>query len=34
MELVARLDEYGKGAWIAVMVLAFIVFWPIFLTFL
>ena len=29
MELVARLDEYGKGAWIAVMVLAFIVFWPI-----
>ena len=29
MELVARLDEYGQGAWIAVMVLAFIVFWPI-----
>jgi hypothetical protein len=28
MQLAARLDEYGKGAWIAVMVLAFIVFWP------
>ena len=25
----ARLDDYGKLAWIAVMVLGFIVFWPI-----
>ncbi len=29
MEIAARLDDYGKPAWIAVMVLAFIVFWPI-----
>ncbi|MGF1610242.1 MAG: DUF2852 domain-containing protein [Kiloniellales bacterium] len=29
MQVAARLDEYGMGAWIAVMVLAFIVFWPI-----
>ena len=29
MELAARLDDYGKPAWIAVMVLSFIVFWPI-----
>jgi len=29
MELAAKLDEYGKPAWIAVMVLGFIVFWPI-----
>lgn len=29
MELAARLDEYGKPAWIALMVLGFIVFWPI-----
>ena len=29
MELAAKLDDYGKGAWIAVMVLGFIVFWPI-----
>ena len=28
MQLAARLDDYGKPAWIAVMVLAFIVFWP------
>jgi len=28
MELVARLDEYGKPAWIALTVLAFILFWP------
>ena len=27
--LEARLDEYGKLAWIGVMVLGFIVFWPI-----
>ena len=29
MELAARLDDYGKPAWIAVLVLGFIVFWPI-----
>ena len=29
MELAAKLDDYGKPAWIAVMVLAFIIFWPI-----
>ncbi|MBT4488992.1 MAG: DUF2852 domain-containing protein [Rhodospirillaceae bacterium] len=28
MEITRKLDEYGKGAWIAVMVLSFIVFWP------
>ena len=28
MELTRKLDEYGKGAWIAVMVLSFIIFWP------
>ena len=28
MELAAKLDDYGKGAWIGVMVLAFILFWP------
>jgi hypothetical protein len=30
----AWLDDKGKGAWIAVMVLGFIVFWPIGLAFL
>ena len=29
MELVAKLDDYGKPAWIVLMVLGFIVFWPI-----
>jgi hypothetical protein len=29
MELVERLDDYGKPAWIAVMILGFVVFWPI-----
>ena len=29
MELAAKLDDYGKPAWIAVMVLGFIIFWPI-----
>ena len=29
MELVAKIDEYGKPAWIGLMVLSFIVFWPI-----
>ena len=29
MELAAKLDDYGKPAWIALMVVSFIVFWPI-----
>ncbi|MBL6953578.1 MAG: DUF2852 domain-containing protein [Alphaproteobacteria bacterium] len=29
MELTKKLDEYGKGAWITVMVLSFIIFWPV-----
>jgi len=29
MELAAKLDDYGKPAWIAVMVVGFILFWPI-----
>lgn len=29
MELAAKLDDFGKPAWIAVMVLGFVVFWPI-----
>lgn len=29
MELVAKLDQYGKPAWIALMILGFIVFWPV-----
>lgn len=29
MELTQTLDGYGKPAWIALMVLSFIVFWPI-----
>ena len=28
MDLAATLDDYGKPAWIALMVAAFIVFWP------
>jgi hypothetical protein len=28
-EVIARIDEFGKLAWIALMVLGFIVFWPI-----
>ncbi len=28
-EMVERLDGFGKGAWIAAMVLGFILFWPI-----
>ncbi|HEX9647646.1 MAG TPA: DUF2852 domain-containing protein [Alphaproteobacteria bacterium] len=28
MGLVERLDDYGKPAWIAVMILGFIIFWP------
>ncbi len=29
MELTEKLDDYGKPAWIAVMILGFILFWPI-----
>lgn len=29
MELVQTLDDYGKPAWIALMVVSFIIFWPI-----
>ena len=29
MEIAAKLDDYGKPAWIGVMVLGFIVFWPV-----
>ena len=28
MPIVEKLDEYGKGAWIAFAVLGFVVFWP------
>ena len=28
MVIAERLDDYGKGAWIALMVLSFIIFWP------
>ena len=28
MEIAAKLDDYGKGAWIGVMVLGFILYWP------
>ncbi len=28
MQIAAKLDEWGKGAWIAVMIAAFVVFWP------
>ena len=28
MPIVAKLDELGKPAWIALMVLGFYVFWP------
>ncbi len=29
MELTQRIDEYGKAGWITLMVLSFIVFWPV-----
>jgi len=29
MELASRLDDYGKPAWITLMVLGFILFWPV-----
>jgi Protein of unknown function (DUF2852) len=28
MEIAAKLDEWGKGAWIAAMIAGFVVFWP------
>ena len=28
-EMVAKLDDYGRPAWIAVMIAGFILFWPI-----
>jgi Protein of unknown function (DUF2852) len=28
-EVVARIDDFGRPAWIALMVLGFIVYWPI-----
>jgi len=28
MPLAAKIDEFGKPAWIALMVLGFIIFWP------
>ena len=28
-DMVAKLDDYGKPAWLGVMVLGFIVFWPV-----
>ena len=29
MELAQRIDEYGKAGWITLMVISFIVFWPV-----
>jgi hypothetical protein len=29
MHLVSKLDDFGKTAWIAVMIVSFIIFWPI-----
>ena len=29
MELTQRIDEYGKAGWITLMVLSFIIFWPV-----
>lgn len=29
MEFVQSLDDYGKPAWIALMVVSFIIFWPV-----
>lgn len=28
-EMVHRLDDYGKGAWLAVMIVGFVLFWPV-----
>ena len=32
MAVVEKLDEYGKGAWIALIILGFYMFWPVGLT--
>ena len=29
MDLTAKLDDYGKPAWITVMILGFVLFWPV-----
>jgi hypothetical protein len=29
MQLISTLDDYGKPAWIALMVIGFIIFWPV-----
>jgi hypothetical protein len=29
MDVVAKLDEHGRSAWLAVMILSFIIFWPV-----
>ena len=29
MELVRRIDDYGKPAWIGIMILSFMIFWPV-----
>ena len=29
MHIAAKLDEWGKGAWIAAMIAGFVVFWPV-----
>ena len=29
MEIAARIDDYGRPAWICVMILGFIIFWPV-----
>jgi len=29
MDIAARIDEHGKAAWIALLVLSFVLFWPI-----
>ena len=29
MDVIAKIDEYGKPAWIALMILGFIIFWPV-----
>jgi hypothetical protein len=28
MPITARIDEYGRGAWIALMILGFVLWWP------
>jgi len=29
MDLTARIDDYGKPAWIGLMILGFVIFWPV-----